>query len=56
MLQYHQLATNFVCLLFGTEQVVCLSELFGWKQLPSANGNTPDESKETEPKLYSCAL
>lgn len=40
---------NFVCLLFGTKQVVYSGTVKqGWKQLPAAAENTADESGETE--------
>lgn len=46
----YQLVFNFVCLLFGAQQVVCSGFIraFLWKP-PAAAGNNADESSETEP-------
>ncbi len=45
----HQLVANWVCLLFGAEQVVYsrFLELFYWKKLLAAAENDTDESSES---------
>lgn len=47
MLHYiHQLASDFVCLLFGAEQVAYIFNAFLLIQLPAVLGNKVDKSSE----------